>query len=256
MKLFITFFSLVVLGITVVTAACAGDPALATRQVNASEPVEVQSVGDWKALGCYNDSLTDHTLGAQLNVTNTTVEACTGACYNAGFTLAGLESGSGCFCNNEFTNSAAPVALGNCNISCGGNVTELCGGPSFLNVYNYTGNFSAVSPPVAQLELHNTGAYNADLRIVYNGTTSNPLCGPVSSSSSCTVNLTKTHLLTEGEEFRVKVDMNAGKNTTLNTVLTYSSTVPDCTADLNSSGTVQNPWVAFGGFSGCSNNSE
>ncbi|KAA1470607.1 WSC-domain-containing protein [Dentipellis sp. KUC8613] len=214
-------------------------------------PVEVQSVGEWTALGCYNDSLTNHTLGAQVNVTNTTVESCTSACYDAGFTLAGLEFGSGCFCDNEFFNFSAPQAPSNCDISCAGNKTELCGGPSFLTAYNYTGNFTADTQPAARIKLHNAGWYTAYVRIVYNGTTSDRLGGSITGGRSHTVNLTEFGLLTEGEEFQVKLDVVSGTDKTSNTVITYSSSNQDCTADFNSGGGVQNAWIAFDAFSDC-----
>ncbi|TFK51378.1 copper radical oxidase [Heliocybe sulcata] len=102
-------------------------------------PEIVPSVGLWESLGCYNDSIAARTRSIGENVDNATVESCTAACYNAGYTLAGLEYSTQCFCDVTIRNFGGPAASSDCDMTCAGNSSEYCGGPNRLNLYNYTG---------------------------------------------------------------------------------------------------------------------
>ena len=42
-------------------------------------------------------------------------------------------------CGSAVINGGAPISSSSCNMICGGNSSEICGGPNALNVYNYTG---------------------------------------------------------------------------------------------------------------------
>ncbi|KZT03065.1 copper radical oxidase [Laetiporus sulphureus 93-53] len=103
-------------------------------------PTTVPSVGLWDSLGCYNDSVNARALAASPAVDGSVdVESCTTACYNAGYSIAGMEYSTQCFCGLDFDNGAVPIALDSCNMVCAGNSSEHCGGSDALNVYNYTG---------------------------------------------------------------------------------------------------------------------
>ncbi|KAA1470602.1 WSC-domain-containing protein [Dentipellis sp. KUC8613] len=160
---------------------------------------QVQRVGAWKALGCYSDSVIQHALSAQMDADEATVESCTSACFESGFTYAGLEYGGGCFCHNELDRFAAPTKSSKCNIPCAGNSAQICGGIASLTMYRYTGGFEPEDTPVAQVKLHNSGWYSAYVRVIYDGTTSDRLGSSITGGSSHTVNLTDYDLLTEGE---------------------------------------------------------
>jgi hypothetical protein len=119
-------------------------------------PALVPSVGLWNGLGCYNDSVSARALQVRVDAGNTTVESCVAACQAQEFTLAGLEYGKECWCGSELENGSQfrgndngiengnfrpnPDVLG-CVMSCEGDPTELCGGPAFLDLYNFTGTY-------------------------------------------------------------------------------------------------------------------
>jgi len=108
----------------------------AFNQVSSSpNPITVPGYGDWVSLGCYsNNALTiDVTaaIGGPI-----TVEKCVTTCA-AGLTLAGIQGGTKCLCGDAFASGATPVTSG-CTTICPGNSTEFCGGPTSMNVYNYT----------------------------------------------------------------------------------------------------------------------
>lgn len=42
-------------------------------------------------------------------------------------------------CGSEIANGGGPADATDCDMTCAGDVTEFCGGPNRLNVYNYTG---------------------------------------------------------------------------------------------------------------------
>jgi Glyoxal oxidase N-terminus/WSC domain len=129
------------------TTQCGGPNRLTVFWNGQAPPMglfENTGVNGWTQLGCYTDhgvanrSLTTimPTPGGQSALT---VERCTAACQNAGFTLAGVEYGSECFCGNKIEGGGAPAPDGSagCNMPCNGNRTEICGGPNRLNVYGY-----------------------------------------------------------------------------------------------------------------------
>ncbi|KAI0263607.1 WSC domain-containing protein [Gloeopeniophorella convolvens] len=138
---------------SVLVSGCLASAVLSARQ---AVPVLVPSVGPWQALGCFNDSTDARALHERVDAGNTTVESCVAACQAQGFSLAGLEFGDECWCGSELDNGSVFVGDddgaqdGNfhqflddptCNMACGGNVTELCGGSDFLDLYNFTGTF-------------------------------------------------------------------------------------------------------------------
>lgn len=63
-----------------------------------------------------------------------TVTGCTSACQAAGYSLAGVEFGSECWCDNNIHNSAS-FAQSGCNMLCSGDSSSYCGGQVRLNVY-------------------------------------------------------------------------------------------------------------------------
>ncbi|KAI0764219.1 hypothetical protein BD413DRAFT_483077 [Trametes elegans] len=106
-------------------------------------PITVPSVGQWKSLGCFNDSVNARVLSVGVNVPGPfTVEGCTTACFDANYPLAGMEFADQCYCDTTFENGGAPTPLSDCNMACNGNSSEFCGGPNRLNVYNFTGTLT------------------------------------------------------------------------------------------------------------------
>ncbi|KAF8525138.1 copper radical oxidase [Hysterangium stoloniferum] len=109
-------------------------------------PTTLQSFGQWESLGCYSDDVNARTLSVPMGVSGPmTVQLCLDACFTAGYHLGGVEFAVECYCDVSFKNGGAPVTDGRCNMICAGNSTEFCGGPSGLNMYNFTGTIT--NPP-------------------------------------------------------------------------------------------------------------
>ena len=93
----------------------------------------------WEYLGCGVDVYGNPALGGDpLEDSHTmTVENCITLCGSKGFSIAGLEYASQCFCGNTLPARASPTPgfIGGCNMPCAGNSNELCGAGSRLSLY-------------------------------------------------------------------------------------------------------------------------
>lgn len=66
-----------------------------------------------------------------------TVDLCLTLCLENGHAYAGLQSGTECFCGNEdavYQKLAKDETT--CNLPCGGNPSQTCGGDFWANVYD------------------------------------------------------------------------------------------------------------------------
>jgi hypothetical protein len=71
-----------------------------------------------------------------------TVEKCVDFCTAKGFSWAGLEYASECYCGSTLPAHRAPKPglYGNCLMKCKGNANEYCGGPMALSIFQACGN--------------------------------------------------------------------------------------------------------------------
>jgi hypothetical protein len=105
----------------------------------------------WKYDGCWVDNVNGRIMAhEQPDNQQLTAESCVNTCVGLGYTVAGMEYGVQCFCDNAITNGGALAAnQGDCNTPCPGNTKEMCGAGNRLNVYN-TGTLQTVGIPVEQ----------------------------------------------------------------------------------------------------------
>ncbi|KAL3421446.1 WSC domain-containing protein [Phlyctema vagabunda] len=106
----------------------------------------------WKYAGCYTEGTGGRALSYQQAGGNTnTVESCVSACVGLGYTIAGLEYSSQCFCDNALHNGATSAPETRCNMACAGNSKENCGAGDILSIYN-TGTLTVFQPPASQAD--------------------------------------------------------------------------------------------------------
>jgi WSC domain len=85
-------------------------------------------------LGCYSDNVNSRTLpAATTSDNNMTLAECANFCSS--YLYFGLEYTTQCFCGTSISSSSAEAAETDCNMPCGGDITETCGGSSILSVY-------------------------------------------------------------------------------------------------------------------------
>ncbi|KXN92547.1 Glucan endo-1,3-alpha-glucosidase agn1 [Leucoagaricus sp. SymC.cos] len=104
---------------------------------------------NWKSLGCYADSPSRLLKGPALSRSGMTTAMCTAHCSSLGFHFAATEYGVECYCGSslEQTSDGAGVIVDQkeCDVSCGGNSSEKCGGSWHASVYSYLGSGSSRS---------------------------------------------------------------------------------------------------------------
>ncbi|RSL39253.1 hypothetical protein CEP53_014198 [Fusarium sp. AF-6] len=112
-------------------------------------PSPGDKVGAWAYLGCAAEGVNARALNKYAVTSNImTIEYCTAACKEQGYPLAGMENGRECYCASALTNGASYVKASICaatpKMICSGNMTQYCGGPNLLTVWNDT----SYTPPV------------------------------------------------------------------------------------------------------------
>ncbi|KAJ9108792.1 hypothetical protein QFC21_000112 [Naganishia friedmannii] len=92
----------------------------------------------WVAVpGCIAEGSAGRALtGSTYSSASLTPEVCIAYCNSNGYSLAGVEYGSECYCGNEYANGAAPSILSTaCEMPCSGDPKKLCAGPSAMNIF-------------------------------------------------------------------------------------------------------------------------
>ncbi|KAM3082414.1 hypothetical protein ACMFMF_002078 [Clarireedia jacksonii] len=104
----------------------------------------------WSYAGCYTEGISGRALGhGPPDSTNNTVENCINTCIEQGYTVAGLEYSSQCFCDNSLRNGPSIASPTSCNMPCSGNSSEMCGAGNILSIYS-KGNFTIYKAPIPQ----------------------------------------------------------------------------------------------------------
>ena len=104
----------------------------------------------WKYQGCYQEGSTGRDLMYQQpDSTKNTIESCVNTCVGRGYSVAGTEYGSQCFCDNFVRNGGTLVADSKCNMPCSGNSSEFCGAGNYLSIYS-NATLQVYQPPAAQ----------------------------------------------------------------------------------------------------------
>lgn len=90
----------------------------------------------WAAAGCRTEATSGRALnGYSFSSSNMTNELCTTTCASRGFTIAGTEYSRECYCGNSYNAGSNTAAASQCNMVCGGNSGQTCGGGSRLSVF-------------------------------------------------------------------------------------------------------------------------
>ena len=86
----------------------------------------------------------------QAGGTTLTTESCIAACTAAGYSIAGTEYSTQCFCGNNIIEGGALANQDtDCAMTCGGNSSEICGGPNRMSIWSNQ-TVTVLQPPSAQ----------------------------------------------------------------------------------------------------------
>jgi hypothetical protein len=99
--------------------------------------------------GCWVDGPGFRIMGnQQTDDPDMTISSCSQACAALGYTVAGMEYSTQCFCDDVLRMDAKQASDDSqCGMSCGGNADEKCGGPDRLSVWSSQDIIRVVSPP-------------------------------------------------------------------------------------------------------------
>lgn len=114
---------------------CNDGATLGARNTNY---IDLTQTKQWSYLGCGSDNIADRAFtGLSFSRQNTTVESCIDFCAAAGYTYAGLEYKSECYCANALSNKYAPKQgiMGACVAKCAGDAGQTCGGWAAMSIY-------------------------------------------------------------------------------------------------------------------------
>lgn len=106
--------------------------------------------GGWAYRGCYIDGANGRIMNTQEPDSNlNTIEVCVNTCVGLGYSVAGMEYGVQCFCDNFVRNGASLTADTDCNMACAGNSAEKCGAGDRMSIYS-NATLQVYQPPAPQ----------------------------------------------------------------------------------------------------------
>ncbi|KAL6310273.1 copper radical oxidase [Sparassis latifolia] len=112
-------------------------------------PVTSGLLYPWAYAACYVDNAYGRVMSYEFpDNQNLTVEICIEGCAAQNYTLAAMEYSVQCFCADDLVNGAVTAGESSCDMGCGANATEACGGPNALSVYTSTGNVTVYPVPI------------------------------------------------------------------------------------------------------------
>ena len=117
-------------------------------------PIPTSIPTGWKYQGCYHDNIGYGRVMAngQPDNPNMSVESCIAVCINKGYTVAGMEYSSQCFCDDYLRDNTTRTDSDTaCAMRCSGDSGEICGGPNLLSVYS-KGDLRVLPVPKVQTE--------------------------------------------------------------------------------------------------------
>lgn len=102
----------------------------------------------WDYYGCWLDGQQGRILNFQAADDPALTNAkCAAECKDKGYTVAGTQYYTQCFCGHALVNGPTnTVAESECNTACGGNSAEFCGGPNRMSVFSL-GEPQVFGPP-------------------------------------------------------------------------------------------------------------
>ncbi|KAL5318593.1 hypothetical protein ACEPPN_013656 [Leptodophora sp. 'Broadleaf-Isolate-01'] len=111
--------------------------------------------GTWAYQGCYSEGA-NRALGGQMyaNATGMTTESCIAFCDSQGAYFAGTEYSSECYCGNKIDSTSLLSPAADCSMTCSGNTTQTCGGPSRISVF-----WNGSNPPPGPSTNPGTGGF-------------------------------------------------------------------------------------------------
>ncbi|KAI6783787.1 putative glyoxal oxidase precursor [Emericellopsis cladophorae] len=113
-------------------------------------PVPTDLPDGWDYYGCWADMVNGRILNTQTpDDPELTLASCVAECDRRGYSIAGTQYYTQCFCGNAIYNGGELAdSESECNTACGGNSDEFCGGPNRMSIFS-RGEPTIYQPPRA-----------------------------------------------------------------------------------------------------------
>ncbi|GME50293.1 wsc-domain-containing protein [Neofusicoccum parvum] len=102
--------------------------------------------------GCYADQSPSSLALKAYSSDSNTIDLCTQTCASKGYTIAGLEYGSECWCGNSMNYRARKTTDQGCTMTCSGNSSQSCGSSYRLSVFS-SGTVTIDTKPVSPAQV-------------------------------------------------------------------------------------------------------
>lgn len=140
---------------TVTTGTIATSTSKPTAATTSFVPVNtatagVTTIANGKALyiGCYTEVNGRALPGVSIvNTTSMTNDLCASYCMSRNYALFGTEYSQECYCASTLASSSTLRPSTECSLACKGDVSQKCGGPSRLSLWNNTNYIAPRNPP-------------------------------------------------------------------------------------------------------------
>ncbi|KAF2815199.1 copper radical oxidase [Mytilinidion resinicola] len=141
-----------VLGGASTTTTAASASATQAAASTSTKPVNTALPTGWAYKGCYIDGANGRImLNQEPDSSSNTVEDCVATCTGLGYSVAGMEYGAQCFCDDFVRNGGALTSDSDCSMNCAGNANEKCGAGNRMSVYS-DGPLQVYQPPATQTQ--------------------------------------------------------------------------------------------------------
>ncbi|PPQ65263.1 hypothetical protein CVT24_011418 [Panaeolus cyanescens] len=161
-------------------------------------PALVPAPAGWTYIGCYQDDQLRVLDGGTRGALDMTVISCISLCQGNGFSIAGVENGTQCYCGNSIKVGAIQRTEPECGMACAGDASQRCGDVWRLNIYQ------AQSRPAAAPSISSSFTLPSDtnrpLAPAPSPSTSNPSSTAITSTGSLTFSATQPSSTRTGSE--------------------------------------------------------
>jgi hypothetical protein len=123
---------------TIVASSVAASSTAVSSAVSSAPPVATGLPTNFTYKGCYVDGPGYRIMNFQQpDDSAMTVASCSNKCAAAGYSIAGMEYSSQCFCDNVIRNGGSLASSdSDCNMACAGNANQKCGAGNRLSVWS------------------------------------------------------------------------------------------------------------------------
>ncbi|KIW14365.1 hypothetical protein PV08_07147 [Exophiala spinifera] len=218
---------------------------------NATFFTDLTSKG-WSYTGCGTDNYYNRILtGTSESNGQMTNEACVAFCDSKGFSVAGTEYSSECYCGNSIPTSGMPVpgVVGNCQMKCSGDDSEFCGGAGLISLYQKCTGSECVNTGGAgggaggSSQVISTSS-SAPVSTTTSPTSSSAAAPPSSSSSSSS---TSSARASSSSAVATSAPPSSSSQATLTTLTTSSSSSTAIASPTSTTPVSSNPSWSYSG---------